>query len=124
MSLTESFPSTTFTSPLYGHPSQFGLRLQCTIHITTTLGSQVQLTFIDFETTADEGISIYDHPSSTRNYEIAYLSGNLDAMTTVFSSRGGLTLTYQDYSDLFNGQGYFTEARKLGMIMTNDCMSS
>eukprot|EP00057_Strongylocentrotus_purpuratus_P027562 XP_011682036.1 PREDICTED: uncharacterized protein LOC105446660 [Strongylocentrotus purpuratus] len=110
VSLTESFPSTTFTSPLYGHPSQFGLRLQCTMHIIATLGSQVQLTFFDFETTVDVGISIYDHPSSS-DYQIAYLSGKLDARTTVFSSRGGLTLTYQDDSDLSNGHGYLYEAR-------------
>ncbi|XP_041462794.1 uncharacterized protein LOC121413881 isoform X1 [Lytechinus variegatus] len=112
VSLSESLPSATITTPLYGLTSQFGLHLECTMHITSTPGTQVQLTFIDFETTASEGLAIYDQPLSTYN-KIAYFSGKLDVRTTVSSSRGGLTLTYQDDSDLYNGQGYLSEASLL-----------
>ena len=94
--------------------------MDCWWYITSPSGKQVQLTVLDLETSSSERIEIYDHPTSTI-YQVSYLSGRLESPATVLSSRGGVTVHYDDSSLGYNGPGLLFEARILGMIWEIQC---
>ena len=115
VSLMDSSPEFSFSSPLYDNPSTFDVTTDCWMYITSPSGKQVWLTFTDIQTTANEEIKVYDHPSSTStSYQISSLIGTLNASTAMVSSRGGLTIIHDDKSYSPNGRGFTVAANILG----------
>ena len=113
VSLTDSSPEFAFSSPLYDNPSTFDVTNDCWMYITSPSGKQVRLTFTGIQTTANEEIKVYDHPSST-SYQISSIIGTLNASTAMISSRGGLTIFHDDKSSSHNGRGFTVAANILG----------
>ena len=116
--LSYSFPSTSFSTPFYYHPSNFEVYIDCWWYIHGPSGEEVQLTILDYWTHYEE-IYIYDHPDSTSSsYLVATLSGNSSGNATVVeSSRGGLMMIHTDYSYAANGRGILAEIIIAGIIL-------
>ena len=91
--------------------------MDCWWYISGPPGKEVNLVLKDFET-IDEIIYIYDHPYSTSsNYLVYTLSGNSTGNLTQFTStRGGLTLFYDDEFYTPIGKGLFAEISVTGTI--------
>ncbi|XP_041461661.1 uncharacterized protein LOC121412965 [Lytechinus variegatus] len=117
--LDQTTPKLNFSSPLYDSPSFVDVHVDCRIHITSPEGKQVRLNFIYIYTTISESISVYDHPYLLTS-RVAFFVGTLTAPSAVYSSSGGLTITYDDGNDLFNGPGYLAEASVLDGLPANE----
>lgn len=113
IALDQSTPMLSFSSPLYDKPSLADVHVDCRMHITCPEGKQVRLNFLHIQTTSSQSISVYDHRASLTT-RIAFFMGTLTAPSVVYSSAGGLTVTYDDANDAFNGRGFLAEAHILG----------
>lgn len=114
--LSEASQFVTLSSPFFGNPSaDTDAFMYCTMHIKSSSGEQITLTFLDLKTTANEQVRVYDHPSST-TYLLGSFRGDLqEGDAVIVSSRGGLTLVYEDDSDSANGPGFLAQAQIQGV---------
>lgn len=85
------------------------------MHIKSSSGEQITLTFLDLNTTVNEQVRVYDHPSST-TYLVGSFRGDLqEGDAVIVSSRGGITLVYEDDSDSANGPGFLAQTQIQGV---------
>ncbi|XP_041456957.1 deleted in malignant brain tumors 1 protein-like [Lytechinus variegatus] len=110
--LTQSSPNATFSTPYYYQTSLANVVMDCWWYISSPSGKQVHLTVLDMLTGINEKIEIYDYPtSSPSSYRVSELSGQLKSPVNVVSSRGGVTVEYDDFGSANNGPGFLFEAK-------------
>ena len=111
---SDSSETVVLFSPYFYNPSTDDVLRDCFSYITSPPSYQVQLSIIEADTVLEQ-ILIQDDPSSTNSYRVVDLSGQLSSRATIISTRGGLTLWYNDYSPSYNGRGFVGEAKIHGM---------
>ena len=126
IALTESTPQVNFSSPLYNVPlTGSGSTEAWTYVITSPTEMQVQLTFLDINTTSNEMITVYDRAvseyssSSYSTYRVFYVYGNTHSPATVYSYSRVLTLLYDNDEYLNGGRGFMATVSIFGMIMSH-----
>ena len=111
--LSASSPSVTMPSPLFYHSSTFDVYTDCWWYVISEHGKESELSIRDLET-ENEYFSLYDHPSSrSSSYRVSVLRGNVSE-STVTSTRGGLSVFFDDFSSGRNRRGFIAVATLIG----------
>ncbi|XP_063953428.1 uncharacterized protein LOC135153628 [Lytechinus pictus] len=117
--LDDELPLVFFSTPTFHHPLNIDADNDCVVYITSTPGKQVQLTLNQVATTPNEVIKVYDHPTDSRDRNLVLKAqGTLTQKVSVYSTSGGLILTYTDSSTGLNGPGFLAEAFLLDEVAT------
>ena len=116
--LTYSSPNATYLSPYYNQTSSNSLYIYCCWYITSQSGEEVHLSVIDMEIPYGSGdIDVYDYSYDYYYYQAATMSGSLNSVTNILSSRGSLTMTNYEsygYNQFHGGHGVLFQARIMG----------
>ena len=107
----------TLNSPYYYDTYSSTGYVDCYWYVTSPVGKEVHLTWLDIET-ASEYVRVYDHTTST-SYWLSYIKGDIDVeILPLVSSRGGLVLNLDDYSFGTNGRGFLVEFAVWSKLIT------
>ncbi|XP_030847516.1 CUB and zona pellucida-like domain-containing protein 1 [Strongylocentrotus purpuratus] len=102
--LSTSTPRVTTTTPLYNRNSASDVTIDCWWYVRSPSGKQVEMSIHDLQT-ENEDVYVYDYPSSSSNYPVSSLRGNVSD-STVVSTRGGFSVVFDDRSTSRNGHGF------------------
>lgn len=118
ITLTDSRPTFGFSSLAYDkQTAASSYAADCFLYITSPSGKEVKAVLLDTQM-INEYVRIYDHPSSSNTeFLVTTLYGTVQARSTVFSSRGGLTLVYSAFHFTSHGLGFEGEVSILGKFL-------
>ncbi|XP_071506202.1 scavenger receptor cysteine-rich domain-containing protein DMBT1-like, partial [Diadema antillarum] len=96
--LTDDSPTISFSTPQY-FTGGTGGTFRCRWYVNAPEGKQVRVTAEDIMTEYDEEIMFYDHPhSSDEDLMLSEIYGTIDSAYVV-STRGGISVVYEDWED-------------------------